>query len=94
MMKFPEKVDAGNSSSGASAQGTAISSSLSMKKISYKSFFPKLHNVSSRKKSFHHMVQLNLLEQFNVNEQSSTLTDKKSQGQQDDDLEEELEEER
>lgn len=87
-VEFTEKADVGSSNSGAGAAVT-----LSSKKASFKSFFPKLHTVTSRKKSFNQLLLLNLFEQSKEDEQSSTLQSKRSQVQLEDELEEELDDE-
>lgn len=81
------------SSSTSSTNGSNVvlgNSGASSKKAVFKSFFPKLHAVCSRKKSFHHMVILNLLAQ-NKAEGKSCLHKTKECKQED--AEEELEEE-
>ncbi|XP_042238825.1 gem-associated protein 5-like [Homarus americanus] len=71
---------------------SVITSSASSKKVVSKSFFPKLHSVCSRKKSFHQISILNLLAQTK-GVKSDLHKVKADQEQEEEDLEEDLGEE-
>lgn len=87
-MKSTEK--AGGSSIPNGSKPSSGSTAASKKGV-FKSFFPKFHAVCSKKKSFHHLLLLNLLTQTTTEGSGNGLEEPAEDLE---DLEEELEEEK
>lgn len=73
------------------SDSTKKSSSDSGKKAAVKSFFPKLHKVCSRKKTFHHLLLLSLLAVEEAKQERDSSQQKGAAGKDSETLEDDLE---
>ncbi|KAK4309952.1 hypothetical protein Pmani_018450 [Petrolisthes manimaculis] len=83
-------VNVNSSSNSSSSNSSEVGSN---KKAAFKSFFPKMHSVAAHKKSFHHLIIMNMLAQQQAEGQQGQGTEKRGQETITNSSEEDLEEE-